>query len=198
MTPEATQFIEAAERFSATTTEVSDWAAASPCEGWSAADVVAHVVDTQREFLSQHGAALGDRPTGSPAELWAEHLAAVRPVVSDDAFMATTYDGWFGPTTVGETVQRFYGLDLVVHGWDVARSQSAPTTFTEADMDAMETSFAGFGEAMYADGVFAEDLPVPDDAPRQTRLLARMGRRGLTYLGGIRMPPSTRTTSPFM
>ena len=92
--------------------------------------------------------------------------------------MAKVYDGWFGPTTIGETVIRFYGLDLVVHGWDVASSQGAPTGFTDADMDAMEVSFEGFGEAMYADGVFAEDLPVPDDAPRQTKLLARMGRRG--------------------
>ena len=178
MTPEATKFLEKAERFSAITADVSDWSATSPCEGWSAADVVDHVVDTQRSFFTTHGAELGDRPSGSPEEIWAAHLSAVRPVVGDDAFMAKVYDGWFGPTTIGETVIRFYGLDLVVHGWDVASSQGAPTDFTDADMDAMEVSFEGFGEAMYADGVFAEDLPVPDDAPRQTKLLARMGRRG--------------------
>lgn len=178
MTPEATTFLNAADQFSATTTDVDDWAATSPCEGWTAADVVDHVVDTQREFFTTHGAALGDRPSGTPADVWASHLAAVRPVVTDDDFMATTYDGWFGPTTIGETVRRFYGLDLVAHGWDVASSQGRPTTFSDADMDAMEESFAGFGDAMYAPGVFAEDLPVPDDASRQTRLLAQMGRRG--------------------
>jgi uncharacterized protein (TIGR03086 family) len=178
MTPEATKFLEAAERFSATTADVADWSATSPCEGWTAADVVAHVVDTQREFFTQHGASLGERPSGSPQVIWTAHLAAVRPVVSDDALMATTYDGWFGPTTIGETVIRFYGLDLVAHGWDVATSQGTPTTFTDDDMDAMEKSFAGFGDAMYAPGVFSEDLPVPDDASRQTKLLAQMGRRG--------------------
>ncbi|MFC7492722.1 MULTISPECIES: maleylpyruvate isomerase family mycothiol-dependent enzyme [unclassified Nocardioides] len=177
MTPEATKFLETAERFSATTTDVADWSAQSPCDDWTAADVVGHVVDTQREFLTQHGADLGDRPSGSPEEVWSAHLAAVRPVVADDAYLATTYDGWFGPTTVGETVVRFYGLDLVVHGWDIASSQGAPTTFSDDDMDAMEKSFVGFGDAMYAPGVFSEDLPVPDDADRQTKLLARMGRR---------------------
>ena len=178
MTPEATKFLEAAERFSTTTADAADWSATSPCEGWTAADVVDHVVDTQRTFLTTHGAEIGDRPSGTPEEIWAAHLAAVRPVVADDAYLATVYDGWFGPTTLGETLVRFYGLDLVVHGWDLASSQGTPTTFSEADMDAMETSFEGFGEAMYADGVFAEDLPVADDAPRQEKLLARMGRRG--------------------
>lgn len=177
MTPQATTFLSAADRFTATTAAVTDWTASSPCEDWSAADVVDHLVDTQREFLTQHGAALGDRPSGTPEEVWTSHLAAVRPVVEDDDFLARTYDGWFGPTTIAETVERFYGLDLVVHGWDLASSQGTPTTFTESDMDKMEASFAGFGEAMYAPGVFSEELPVPDDAPRQTRLLARMGRR---------------------
>lgn len=177
MTPEATQFLDAADRFSAVLAATSDWSAATPCEGWSAADVVDHVVDSQRDFLGQHGAALGDRPGGSPTEVWAAHLAGVRPLVGDDAFMTTGYAGWFGPTTIAETVVRFYGFDMVVHGWDVATSQGRPTTFSEADMDAMERSFDGFGEAMYTTGVFRPGVEAPAGADRQTRLLARMGRR---------------------
>ncbi|WP_199583032.1 maleylpyruvate isomerase family mycothiol-dependent enzyme [Blastococcus sp. TF02-09] len=38
------------------------WGEPSPCEGWTAADVVAHMVDTQRDFLGQRGVELGAAP----------------------------------------------------------------------------------------------------------------------------------------
>jgi uncharacterized protein (TIGR03086 family) len=170
-------FLTVADRFTQTVEGVTDWSAQSPCEKWTGADVVDHVVDTEREFLAGHGIDLGERPAGSPAEVWAAHLAAARPVVGDDDLVAREYDGHFGRTTIGATLHHFYGFDLVVHGWDLASSQGRPTTFTEADMDAMDAAFEGFGEAAYADGVFHRPVDVPHDASRQTRLLARMGRR---------------------
>ena len=169
-------FLDAADRFSATVDAITDWSAASPCEGWTAADVVDHVVDTERQFLQTHGVELGDRPDGAPVEVWAQHLDAVRPLVTDD-LRAREYDGFFGRTTVGETLDRFYGFDLVVHGWDLGSSNDSPTTFTDADMDSLEAAFEGFGDHAYDDGVFHRPVDVPDDAPRQTRILARMGRR---------------------
>jgi uncharacterized protein (TIGR03086 family) len=178
MNHQASYFLSAADRFTETVGTVSDWSAPSPCEEWTAADVVDHVVDTQREFLTGHGADLGDRPRGEPAEVWSTHLAAVRPVVAEDDFVEREYDGHFGRTTIGATLHHFYGFDLVVHGWDLGSAAGRPTRFSDADMDAMEQAFEGFGDAAYAPGVFHRPVEVPDDAPRQTRLLARMGRRG--------------------
>jgi len=169
-------FEQAADRFSATVDATTDWSAASPCEGWTAADVVDHVVDTQRQFLVTHGVELGDRPGGSPAEVWAAHHAAVRPLLTDE-LRAREYDGFFGRTTIGATLDDFYGFDLVVHGWDLGSASGRPTTFTDADIDAMEAAFVGFGDHAYDDGVFKQPVEVPDDADRQTRILARMGRR---------------------
>lgn len=169
-------YLDAADRFSATVAATTDWSAPSPCEGWSAADVVDHVVDTERQFLQTHGLDVGARPTGSPSQVWAAHLAAVRPLAVDDAVLAREYDGFFGPTTIGATLDAFYGFDLVVHGWDLGSASGRPTTFSESDMDAMEQAFIGFGDHAYDDGVFRRPVDVPDDADRQTRLLARMGR----------------------
>lgn len=169
-------FLDAADRFSATVAATTDWAAASPCEGWTAADVVDHVVDTQRQFLSGHGLEVGDRPTGNPGEVWAQHLAAVRPLVVDEELRGREYDGFFGRTTIGATLDAFYGFDLVVHGWDLGTAGGRPTTFTDADMDAMEQAFAGFGDHAYDEGVFRGPVDVPEDASRQAKLLARMGR----------------------
>ena len=172
-----TFYLDAADRFTATVDSTTDWSAASPCEGWSAADVVDHVVDTERQFFETHGAVLGERPSGTPPEVWAAHLAAVRPVAGDERFVAREYDGFFGRTTIGATLDDFYGFDLVVHGWDLGSASGRPTTFTDADIDAMEQAFVGFGDHAYDEGVFRPALEVADDAPRQERILARMGRR---------------------
>lgn len=170
-----TFFDDAASRFSETVAATSDWSATSPCEGWRAADVVDHVVDTQRDYLTRMDVPVPERPTGSPDEVWAAHLAAVRPLFTDE-LRAREYDGFFGRTTMGATLDDFYGFDLVVHGWDLASSQGTPTTFTDADMDAMEQAFVGFGEHAYDDGVFKQPVDAPEGADRQTQLLARMGR----------------------
>lgn len=154
----------------------ADWSAASPCEGWSAGDVVDHVVDTQRGFLAQRSAALGERPAGTPPQVWGAHDAGVRRLLADDAFADTSYDGFFGPTTVGETLTRFYGFDLLVHQWDLARAFGRDVVWDDAQMDRIEASLDGFGEHLYAEGICRPALEVGEDAPRQTRLLARMGR----------------------
>ncbi|QWF23351.1 maleylpyruvate isomerase family mycothiol-dependent enzyme [Nocardioides sp. LMS-CY] len=169
-------FLDAADRFTATVHATTDWSAPSPCEGWTAAEVVDHIVDTERDYLSRMDVALGDRPTGSPEAVWSEHLAAVRPLLTDE-LRAREYDGFFGRTTMGATLDAFYGFDLVVHGWDLGFSNGRPTTFTEADMDALEAAFVGFGDHAYDEGVFKRPVDTPEGADRQTLLLARMGRR---------------------
>ena len=169
-------FLQAADRFSATVDATSDWSATSPCEGWTAADVVDHVVDTERDYLSRMDVELGDRPTGSPEAVWAGHLAAVRAVVTPE-LRDREYDGFFGRTTIGATLDNFYGFDLVVHGWDLGAANDRPTTFSAADMDALDAAFEGFGDHAYDDGVFKRPVDVPEGADRQTRVLARMGRR---------------------
>ena len=171
-----TFFDTAADRFTATVEAATDWSAPSPCEVWTAADVVAHVVDTERDFLIRFDVDLGDRPTGSPAAVWGEELAGVHARVDSD-LRAREYDGFFGRTTIGATLDDFYGFDLVVHGWDLGSASGRPTTFTETDMDALDAAFVGFGEHAYDEGVFQRPIDVPEDADRQTRLLARMGRR---------------------
>ncbi len=113
------------------------WSADSPCDGWTARDVVAHVIDTQRQF----------------------------------------FDGHFGPTTIGETLMRFYGFDMVAHRWDVGSAAGLDVRFSDDEMTLMETAAAGFGPALYGDGVCKPGVEVAPDADRQTRLLATLGRQ---------------------
>lgn len=158
----------------------SDWDAMSPCGGWTAADLVAHVIETERDYFSRHAIDLGPAPAvaANPASAWHTHHAAVQRVLADEAVAARAFDGFFGPTTVGAMFLQVYGFDLVVHRWDLASAASRDERFTETELDTVEAAIAGFGDNLYADGICAPAIDVPADADRQSRVLAALGRRG--------------------
>lgn len=154
------------------------WDAPSACEDWTGRQVVEHVMDTTRDFLTRQGLDVGPRPdTADPVAAWHAHDAAVRALLADEAVASREYDGYFGPTTIGETLVGFYGFDLIVHRWDLAQAGGRDERFTDEEMDTLELSSEGFGEHLYDDGVCRPAVQVPDDADRQARLLGRLGRR---------------------
>ncbi|WP_222193585.1 TIGR03086 family metal-binding protein [Modestobacter italicus] len=154
------------------------WSRPSPCEGWTAADVVGHLIGTQREFLTTHGVELGEAPdvAADPAAAWRAHVQRVIGALSDEAVPARGFDGFFGPTTVGAAFEQFYVWDMVVHRWDVARAVGADAGLTDAELDRIEAGADSFGPALHMDGICRPALDVPAGADRATRALARLGR----------------------
>ena len=175
MTSWTEDFLRATDRFTAVVDGTTDWDAPSPCERWAARDVVDHVVSTERDYLEKHGAALPEREA-APAADWHAHADAVRRLLADRDFAELRFDGYFGPTTIEELLGSFYGFDLKVHRWDLALAGGRETTWDDTELEQIETAAAGFGDRLYADGVCRPALPTDDDADRQTRLLAVMGR----------------------
>lgn len=156
------------------------WGSPSACAGWTARDVLEHVMSTQRDFFAQRGLDLAPGPDQpmTPAQAWHAHLSAVRPVLADEALMARSYQGYFGETTIGATVLDFYGFDLVPHRWDLAQAAGIEVRFSSGELDLLESSIEALGDNLYQEGVCAPALPVGPDADRQSRALARLGRRG--------------------
>ena len=154
------------------------WTSPSPCEGWTARDVVRHLIDTQREFLTRHGIDLGGPPDvdNDPAAAWGDHSKRVAEAISDDTAAGRPFDGHFGPTTVGATLEQFYVWDMIVHRWDVARAVGTDTVLSDTELDRLEAGADSFGEALYMDGVCAPAVETPEGAGRAVRMLARLGR----------------------
>ena len=96
--------------------------------------------------------------------------------LSRDGVAEREYDGYFGRTTIAATMADFYGWDLVIHGWDVARATGQPWTISDAEAESMHATADGWGDALYSDGICRPPVPVPDDAPATDRLVARLGR----------------------
>ncbi|MFW6599287.1 maleylpyruvate isomerase family mycothiol-dependent enzyme [Propionibacteriaceae bacterium Y2011] len=155
------------------------WQADSPCDGWTARDVVVHMIDSQYDFLTSHGVDLGPSTREEPDTVaaWDRHSAAIRQAIADDEAMAATFEGHFGTTGVGDTFVRFYVWDMIPHRWDIARSAGRDTTFSPAELDLLEAGIDGFGDALYMDGICQCGVTAPEGADRQTTVLARLGRQ---------------------
>jgi uncharacterized protein (TIGR03086 family) len=170
----AAAFRERADRFaSALELAGGRWDAPTPCDGWTVADVVAHVVDTERDFLDRHGLPVPEPSGDDPAARWRSHAGAVAAVLTEDV-AARSYDGYFGPTTIGATMADFYGWDLEVHAWDVAVAGGA--SYEVPDADTLSALADGWGPALHSEGICGPPVAVPDDASASDRLLGRLGR----------------------
>lgn len=155
------------------------WDAPSPCDGWTTRDVLAHIVETQSRMVGVVGLSIPDGPSVSddPAAAWRHTRDAVQAILDDPAKATLEYDGHFGRTDLAATMRTFYCFDLVVHGWDVARAGGLDETIPEVDLDLLDAVIAQLGDSLRMDGVCGPALGVPDDADRQTRTLAMLGRR---------------------
>ncbi len=73
-------------------------------------------------------------------------------------------------------MDRFLGIDLLVHGWDIARATGQDETLPDAEVARVYADVVELGDSLRAEGVCGPAVEVPADAPAQDRLLAFLGR----------------------
>ena len=138
---------------------------------------MAHVLETQRDFLGRQGLDAG--PAAGPRRPGGRVACAARTRglgARRRRRGGHEYDGYFGPTTIAATVADFYGWDLVVHGSDVARATGQDWSISDEEAAELHATADGWGDALHSEGVCADAVQVPDDASATDRLLARLGR----------------------
>ena len=116
-----------------------DWTAASPCEGWSAADVAAHVTGQLSDIVNGRFEGLGtpevtareveERRGKSPKEMADE----LNEVVQLSAAILGSFDdaAWAGPSpagagTLGDGVEALW-YDAWMHGDDIRSALGRPS-----------------------------------------------------------------------
>jgi uncharacterized protein (TIGR03086 family) len=155
------------------------WEAPSPCEGWSARDVVAHVVQSHGLFLGLVGREPGDLPAvdADPVAAFDAARAIVQADLDDGPRAAATFEGRMGTMSFEDAIDRFICFDLVVHGWDLARAAGLDETIDPDDVARVVAAAPAFGEALRGPGVCGPELTPPAGSDDQTRMLAFLGRR---------------------
>lgn len=157
------------------------WELATPCPEWDVRGVTRHLLDGVASYL----AAYGDGPgLASDAVADADLLAAMeaadarllarlRAPGGREAMLDMGY-----ATVPAEMIAGFRLIDLLVHGWDIARATGQPTdgdpAVYEAALAISRQALDGLARASF--GMFAEETTPPAGASAADRLAAFLGR----------------------
>lgn len=180
---------EIAERYDRITARFSEcvravppgaWANPSPCEGWTARDVVGHLTEWIPAFFGAQGVEFPAVPSvdDDVVGAWETVRTTVAKALADPAVASQPIETPFMTQSLAETVDMIVTGDVFTHTWDLARATGQPE---KLDPDQLQRMLVGIQsmpeEALRADGIFGPRIDVPADADDQTRFLALVGRR---------------------
>jgi len=184
MSPETNAASEEHRRIAGTFTDrvrgTTDWDAPAPVEGWTARDVVRHLVEWFPSFLEAGaGVRLASGPSvdDDPVAAWQVHSDAVQALLDDP----TTAEKMLQNRHIGEVpldraVDQFYTADVFMHTWDLSRATGQDETLDADKCAVMLAGMEPIEDAMRSSGQYGPRVEVPDDADVQTRMLAFIGR----------------------
>ena len=161
------------------------WDDPTPCAGWDLRALVNHVVagnfwvaplvegETIAEVGDRYdGDLLGDDPVAAYDRSAAEAKAAGLAPGAMNAPCAVSYGPVPGEVYLGHRL-----IDVVIHGWDIARATGQDATL---DPELVEWCVAVIEPQLamlQASGMFGHGVDVGEGASEEDRLLATLGRR---------------------
>ncbi|MBA3744489.1 TIGR03086 family metal-binding protein [Sporichthya sp.] len=153
------------------------WANSSPCAGWTARDVMAHVIGNARAVLDRlTGVEHVPAPVTDVVKEWSAARADVEAVLADPERAGAPVDTPFGPMPVESFIGRFQCMDILIHTWDVARATGGDENI---DATAAAEALAGLramGDVLRGPGLFKPETTAPPDADVITQLMCFCGR----------------------
>ena len=163
----------------------AQWEQPSTCSEWTVRQLLNHLVNEnywepellQGKKIKDVGNKYdGDLLGEAPIVVWQKTLA------SADEFLEAN------PNVIDHVCHLSYGdvacheyisqriLDLTIHGWDIAKSTGQDTTLPPELVTFLWETFSR--ESMIREsGLFGKQIPVPETADAQTKLLAFLGRQ---------------------
>jgi uncharacterized protein (TIGR03086 family) len=149
------------------------WSDPSPCDGWQARDVVAHVVGFSAQVLRERAGVApvdADAPLDDPLAAFQGIRHAVQRVLDDPET----------PAEVARYLDGALSFDLPQHWWDLAKATGQDATVEPEEVEYLWATLsevgAGWWDYHHRNGWYGPPVPVPDDAPLQDRLLGLIGR----------------------
>jgi uncharacterized protein (TIGR03086 family) len=162
--------------------------ACTPCTEWNVRDLLNHIIGTlwlSEALLSdrapRHPMAPGGLPGTDlagqdPAAAYAEASAAALTAASAGDTLTRMHTTPLGDMP-GPALAGFTTLDILVHGWDLAKATGQPAGLD----DALAAHALAFAEQAIAPGGrtprIGPAVPVAADAPLTDRLVAFLGRQ---------------------
>ncbi|MGA5298907.1 TIGR03086 family metal-binding protein [Nucisporomicrobium flavum] len=156
------------------------WDAPAPVAGWTARDVVRHLVEWLPGLLAGGSdvrlPAVGD-VDADPVAAWQAHCDAVQAVLDDPATPGRTLSNpHIGELPLDQAIDRFYTTDVFLHTWDLARATGQDDRLDPEFCAMLLAGMEPLDEMLRASGQYGPRVPVPAEADAQTRLIGFIGR----------------------
>ncbi|MGQ0840726.1 TIGR03086 family metal-binding protein [Actinokineospora sp.] len=154
--------------------------APTPCTEWTVRGVIQHMVENNHRTVDK----LAGRPETpvapglDPRADYRESAAVFTAAFADGTALAVPYEMALG-TFTGAVALGIHFTDVLVHGWDIGTAVGIDVLIEDDLAEAALAMVAMFPDSPNIwgpNGVFADRLPVADDAPAHERLLALTGR----------------------
>jgi uncharacterized protein (TIGR03086 family) len=161
------------------------WHAPTPCSEWDVMQIANHVIGENLwaaellggKTIEQVGNRLdGDLTRDDPIRAYENSVAAARAAANAPGAMDGTCHLSFGDFSGADYSTQLF-MDLLVHGWDIAKATGQDTRLDPELVAACLPIAQQLTSQWRSAGVFGEDLPVATDSDPQTRLLALSGRK---------------------
>ncbi|MGA5565359.1 TIGR03086 family metal-binding protein [Streptomyces platensis] len=157
-----------------------DLALPTPCAGWTVRQLLDHMVWENLMAASiAEGAPRADHTADHLGDdhrtAFADSVRAARAVFTGSGMLHRTYGPYEAP---GAMIVQQAVVELLAHGWDLARATGAPTALApEAAEETLAAARRIYGAAPRTEGSsFAPERPAPTGAGATDRLAAFLGR----------------------
>lgn len=157
----------------------------TPDDEWNVRDLLNHVIAgnlwaaelAAGATIEQVGDRLdGDMVGDDPLSAYDHSAQAAAAAFEEPGALGAPCAVSYGPVP-GSVYAGHRFVDVLVHGWDLAKATTQDTSLDPQLVDASLEVLAPQIEALQASGAFGTPVRVPADADSQTRLLGLLGRR---------------------
>jgi uncharacterized protein (TIGR03086 family) len=179
------------------------WDASTPCEDWTARQLLDHLIDGPGSFFGVMG--LDSPPPGpdageDPLGAFSHIAQVVQAGLDDPAVAGLEFDGPIGRQTYEDAVNQFFCGDLLVHQWDLARATGQDETLDADEVSGMFAAMLPMDDMLRTPGIFGPKVEPPAGADAQTQFLCFLGRpkaaaNDVGPSGAWVMPPSASASN---
>jgi len=156
------------------------WSGASPCDAWTAKDVVGHVIIGMQRVAGRgpEGGPTGSSlaPDDDPVDSYVVARDAAFAALTTDN-LAKTASGPMGEMPLDELVGTLATMDVLIHTWDLAQAAGMAVTLDEELVEEAYDRLLPVDAMIRTSGVFGPKLEPPVGADLQTKLMCFTGRR---------------------
>lgn len=147
--------------------------ASTPCEQWQVRDLMNHMLDTSRYFVTSAQGEDASPPSPQPPSMLSKDPVADFRRARADTIKTFSEHGVIEKT--GPSLGIAFS-DQLLHGWDLAKATGQDATMPDGLPEAAYQMIHGRFTDEQRTGVFEPEIEVSDNASAQDKLLAYTGR----------------------